>query len=132
MIKTFKTIDEQIEILKSKGLKIDDVDYAKDILLRENYFFLSGYRHLFLKSKKRVWGTQHDLLNSPTRLYNGDLRISSITNHLYLYANSSDIPWQNRLLLRQGIVVTLLRYGITTYHRVVVDGHILPLRSVGG
>ena len=28
MIKTFKTIDEQIEILKSKGLKIDDVDYA--------------------------------------------------------------------------------------------------------
>ena len=52
MIKTFKTIDEQIEILKSKGLKIDDVDYAKDILLRENYFFLSGYRHLFLKSPK--------------------------------------------------------------------------------
>ena len=52
MIKTFKTIDEQIEILKSKGLRIDDVDYAKNILLRENYFFLSGYRHLFLKSPK--------------------------------------------------------------------------------
>lgn len=52
MIKTFKTIDEQIEILKSKGLKIDDIDYAKTILLRENYFFISGYRHLFLKSPK--------------------------------------------------------------------------------
>lgn len=52
MIKTFKTIDEQVEILKSKGLQIDDVDYAKIVLLRENYFFLSGYRHLFLKSPK--------------------------------------------------------------------------------
>lgn len=52
MIKTFKTIDEQLEILKSKGLRIDDIDYAKDVLLRENYFFISGYRHLFLKSPK--------------------------------------------------------------------------------
>ena len=49
--KKFKTLDEQIDILKEKGLVIDDVDYVKDILLRENYFFLSGYRHLLLKSK---------------------------------------------------------------------------------
>lgn len=52
MIKTFKTIDEQIEILKSKGLKINDYDYTRDVLLRENYFFISGYRHVFLKSQK--------------------------------------------------------------------------------
>lgn len=48
--KTFKTLDEQIEILKKKNLVIDDYDYAKNILLRENYFFISGYRHLFVKS----------------------------------------------------------------------------------
>ena len=48
--KVFKTIDEQVEILKEKGLVIDDVDKVKDVLLRENYFFVSGYRHLFLKS----------------------------------------------------------------------------------
>ena len=47
--KTFKTIDEQIDILLEKGLIIDDIDYTKSILLRENYFFLMGYRHLFLK-----------------------------------------------------------------------------------
>ena len=35
VIKTFKTIDEQIEILKSKGLEFKDIDYAKDVLLRE-------------------------------------------------------------------------------------------------
>ena len=49
--KIFRTLDEQIDILKSKGLVIDDVDFAKQILLRENYFFINGYRHLLLKSK---------------------------------------------------------------------------------
>lgn len=48
--KIFKTLDEQVKILKNKGLVIDNVDYAKEILLRENYFFLNGYRHLFMKS----------------------------------------------------------------------------------
>ncbi len=49
--KTFKTLEEQIEILQNKGLIIDDVEYTKNILLRENYFFISGYRHLFIKSE---------------------------------------------------------------------------------
>ena len=50
--KKFKTLDEQIEIMRSRGLVINDEDKAKNILLRENYFFLSGYRHLFIKSRK--------------------------------------------------------------------------------
>lgn len=48
--KVFKTLDEQIDILRSKGLIIQDEEKAKTILLRENYFFISGYRHLFMKS----------------------------------------------------------------------------------
>ncbi len=51
-VKEFKTLDEQVEILKKKGLVINDIDKVKGLLLRENYFFISGYRHLFLKSKK--------------------------------------------------------------------------------
>lgn len=50
--KTFKTLDEQVEILKQKGLIISDCDKARDILFRENYFFLSGYRQLFMISSK--------------------------------------------------------------------------------
>ena len=50
--KTFKTLDEQIEILRTRGLVITDEEKAKDVLLRENYFFISGYRHLFMKSSK--------------------------------------------------------------------------------
>ena len=48
--KVFKTIDEQISILQARGLIIDDIDFAKDTLIRENYFFINGYRHLFLKN----------------------------------------------------------------------------------
>ncbi len=50
MEKIFKTLEEQIDILKSKNLIIDDEEYAKNILLRENYFFINGYRFLFMKS----------------------------------------------------------------------------------
>lgn len=53
--KTFKTLDEQIDILSSKGLVFDDVETAKSVLLRENYFFLSGYRHVFLNPDKKTF-----------------------------------------------------------------------------
>lgn len=49
--KVFKTLDEQIEILKNRGLVVEDEKEARDILLRENYFFINGYRHLFTKEK---------------------------------------------------------------------------------
>ena len=63
--KTFKNLDEQVEILRNKGLTINDVDYAKTILLRENYFFLSGYRHIFMlenKQSKFIEGTKFEEL----------------------------------------------------------------------
>ncbi len=50
MSKEFKTISQQIEILKNKGLIIDDEVMAKDVLLKENYFFINGYRHIFMNS----------------------------------------------------------------------------------
>lgn len=50
--KTFKTLDEQIEILRNKGLVINNEEFAKERLVKENYFFLSGYRHIFMQSNK--------------------------------------------------------------------------------
>ena len=41
--KDFKTIDEQIEILRSRGLIIEDETEAKDFLFRNNYYRISGY-----------------------------------------------------------------------------------------
>ena len=63
--KIFKTLDEQINILESKGLTIDDVEEAKEILFRENYFFVSGYRHIFMKNNEKdhfIKGTTFDEL----------------------------------------------------------------------
>lgn len=63
MKKVFKTLDEQIEILKDRGLVILDEDKAKKILLKENYFFISGYRHFFESSKdKFIKGTTFEEL----------------------------------------------------------------------
>ncbi len=76
--KTFKSLDEQIELLKQKNLIIDDIDYAKEVLLRENYFFLSGYRHLFLSddgSRKFKKGTNFRELYG---LFNFDRQLRNI------------------------------------------------------
>ena len=48
--KEFKKLDEQVDILRNKGLTVNNEEYAKEVLLRENYFFLNGYRHIFMKS----------------------------------------------------------------------------------
>ncbi len=76
--KTFKSLDEQIELLKQKGLVIDDIDYVKEVLLRENYFFISGYRHLFLRddgSRKFINGTHFRELYG---LFNFDRQLRNI------------------------------------------------------
>lgn len=43
LTKQFKTIDEQLEILKQRGLTINNEDEAKGFLLYNNYYRISGY-----------------------------------------------------------------------------------------
>lgn len=65
--KMFKTLEQQIEILREKGLVINDVENAKKILFKENYFFITGYRHLFMtqsREKKFNNGTTFDELHA--------------------------------------------------------------------
>ena len=63
--KKFKTLDEQVDILKHKGLVIRDARFTKEVLLRENYFFLNGYRHLFVnKDRTFKQGTTFEELYS--------------------------------------------------------------------
>ena len=63
--KEFKTLDEQLGIFKSKGLTINDEEEARNILLKENYFFINGYRRVLMvssKEKKFVKGATFDEL----------------------------------------------------------------------
>ena len=80
--KIFKNLDEQVEILRNKGLVIKDDNYTKEVLLRENYFFVSGYRHFFIdsnnatnKSKNFLPGTTFDELYG---VFNFDRRMRNI------------------------------------------------------
>ena len=50
--KEFKTIEEQIEILKGRKLIIKDEEFAKKLLKDNNYYYLiNGYKDLFVKNK---------------------------------------------------------------------------------
>lgn len=63
--KEFRTLDEQINILRNKGLTINDEEAAKEVLLRENYFFINGYRNiLYTKDRKFIKGTTFEELYS--------------------------------------------------------------------
>ena len=72
--KEFRTLDEQVSILTNKGLIIENEEYVKDILLRENYFFINGYRNLFYDhNRKFIKGTRFSELYS-TFLFDRNLR----------------------------------------------------------
>ncbi len=77
-LKTFKTIDEQIDIFKGKGLTIEDEEETKNILLRENYFFISGYRHLFLRSEKERYFLPGTTFRELYAMFNFDRQVRNI------------------------------------------------------
>ena len=91
--KTFKTLDEQIDILTKKGLVVEDIEATKTILLRENYFFLSGYRHLFMRpddNKTYLEGTTFNELYSMS-LFDRQIRNIIFKNILIVENNLKSI-----------------------------------------
>ena len=49
MEKEFKTIEEQLKIIESRNITIEDYDKAYEILTKNNYYYLiNGYKNLFL------------------------------------------------------------------------------------
>ena len=97
--KIFKNLDEQVEILKQKNLTINDVDYAKEVLLRENYFFLNGYRYPFIKSldnKVYIDGVTFEELYS-LFLFDRKLRNVVFKNILMIENNIKSIIFVNAI-----------------------------------
>ncbi len=104
MEKIFKTLDEQISILQSKGLTIPDENYAKEILLRENYFFLSGYRHLFIG-------------NESTRSFLPGTTFNELYSLFYFDRHIRNILFRNLLIIENNIKSIMayhlsMKYGI--------------------
>ena len=76
--KTFRTLDEQIIILKNKGLVIDDEENVRNILLRENYFFVSGYRRIFFTSPTSKNFIKNTNFNELYAMFNFDRQCRNI------------------------------------------------------
>lgn len=91
--KEFKTLDEQLGIFKSKGLTINDEEEARDILLKENYFFINGYRRVLMvssKEKKFVKGATFDELYA-IFMFDRELRNILFKNLLIIENNIKSI-----------------------------------------
>lgn len=76
--KSFKSLDEQIEWLCEKGLTITNYDFTRDILLRENYYFLNGYRHLFRRKDDISYYIEGTTFEELYSLFNFDRQLRTI------------------------------------------------------
>ena len=93
MEKTFKTIDEQIEILKSRNIIINDYDKAYKILSKNNYYYLiNGYKDLFIdrpsKEEKYIRNTKLEEIYALYE-FDKDLKINFL-KYLLLIENEID------------------------------------------
>lgn len=90
MEKEFKTIDEQIEILKSRNIIVEDYNKIYKILTKNNYYYLiNGYKDLFLdttsESEKYIENTKIEEIYT---LYNFDKNIKiNFLKYLLLIEN---------------------------------------------
>ncbi len=80
MEKEFKTIDEQIELLQSRNLHIENKNIARKILLKNNYYYLiNGYKDIFLnKNSKEEKFANETTLEEIYSLYEFDRKIRII------------------------------------------------------
>ena len=61
-MKEFKTYQEQIDLLKSRGLVISDENFAMEKLKEDNYYnIINGYKELFITP-----GTKDNFINDVT------------------------------------------------------------------
>lgn len=94
--KVFKSYDEQLEILCSRGLGIDD--YSKNILKKENYYnVINGYKDLFLES----------IL--PIEKYKNGTKLSEIYG-LYEFDRELRFIFLKRLLIIENYLKSLISY----------------------
>ena len=74
----FKTIEEQINILKSRGLVIENEQYAKDILLRYNYYKIINGTYKFLIDKETNMYKKGTKFNDLVDLHEFDKELKKI------------------------------------------------------
>lgn len=78
-VKSFKTIEEQIDILKDRGVIIEDEEVAKKSLANLNYYRLSAYT-LTLRKDDHFYDNVH--FSDIMQIYNFDMEIRAALMYL--------------------------------------------------
>ena len=89
-VKEFLEVNELIETIKSKGIKIDNEEKVKDILMKNNYYVIMGYKNLFLDKDRK---------------YKENVSFENIYN-LYLFDRKLKLLLLNSLLDIENIIKT--------------------------
>ena len=78
-MKEFKTIEEQIDLLKSRNIIFEDEENAKKILLHNNYYnIINGYKDLFLDDDNSLNYKQGTKFEEIYFLYEFDRQLRNI------------------------------------------------------
>lgn len=78
-MKEFKTIEEQISLLKARNITFDNEDNAKKILLNNNYYnIINGYKDLFLSSDNPLVYKEGTKFEEIYALYEFDRQLRNI------------------------------------------------------
>jgi len=103
-VKCFKTYQEQIEILKSRGLIINNDEQAIKILKRANYYSLiNGYKDLFITNTK------------PTECYRANSNFSEIVA-LYCFDRRLRELFLIELLRIEKVIRTTVTHVFSSYY----------------
>ena len=80
MQEKYNIIDKQIENLKLKGLRFRNEELAKEIILNENYYFLTyGYEEIFLNLKNTKSGYEDETyFEELYAIYNFDRELKNL------------------------------------------------------
>ncbi len=78
-IKPFKTLEQQVAILKERGLLIDDEEQAKRLLLNLNYYRLSAYT-LTLRKNDKFYSGVH--FSDVMQIYSFDMELRAMLMYL--------------------------------------------------
>lgn len=89
-IKKFLEVNELIETIKLKGIKIENEEKVKEILMKNNYYVIMGYKNLFLDKDRK---------------YKENVSFENIYN-LYLFDKKLKLLLLNSLLDIENIIKT--------------------------
>lgn len=89
-VKEFLEVNELIETIKSKGIKIEKEENVKDILMKNNYYVIMEYKSLFLDKDRK---------------YKENVSFENIYN-LYLFDRKLKLLLLNSLLDIENIIKT--------------------------